>query len=133
MDGMSPERLDAMLVLQASGEPLAPVEVAALLGKDRGSVKKLLRTMLADGQIVQPFRGVYDVPEREVTDEAASQADSVSITESAGTGELYSQDSGERGLDMPHPTHSPSGLYAYSEQDGGSIPAEVLRWRKGYR
>jgi hypothetical protein len=57
MDGMSPERLDAMLVLQASVEPLAPVEVAALVGKDRGSVKKLLRAMLADGQIVQPFRG----------------------------------------------------------------------------
>jgi hypothetical protein len=73
------------------------------------------------------------VPEREVADEVASQADSVSITESAGTGEPESQNAGESGVGMPQPTYSPSRLYAYSEQDGGAILAELLRWRQGYR
>ena len=89
--------------------------------------------MFRDRQVVQPVRGLYDVPDREVTEEDAWQADSVMGTESAVTEEPESQASGESGVDMPHPTHSPSGLYAYSERDGGSIPVEVLRWRKGYR
>jgi len=49
--GMSPERIDVLDVLSTTPRPRQPAEVAEMLGKGRGAVKKLLAAMYADGQV----------------------------------------------------------------------------------
>jgi len=48
---MSRERAEALRTLEETGEPMTPTEVADVLGKTVGSVKKLLWSMSKDGQV----------------------------------------------------------------------------------
>jgi hypothetical protein len=49
--GLSPERTDVLVVLSEALSPPRPADVARVLGKSRGAVKKLLHQMFNDGQV----------------------------------------------------------------------------------
>src|SRR5215207_2847088 len=51
MKKLSPERRAILQALEDATEPLTPAQVAAATGKHPGSVRKLLFSMLEDGQV----------------------------------------------------------------------------------
>ena len=126
---MSGERREVLGLLEEQG-PMSPAGVASVLQKHPSSVRRLLFGMLSDGQLVCPEQGVYGVP-----DGGAEQ-------KSEHLGE-YLPDEGEHPepatetqespIEIPILGVSPSGIYCYSEADGGMIPTELSRKRKGYR
>ena len=58
---MSEERRAIVGLLERSGEPMAPKEIAEALGKGESATKMMLRDMVADGQVLNPQRGQYSV------------------------------------------------------------------------
>jgi hypothetical protein len=57
---LSQERADILLTLNRSPEPMTPKEVSDVMpGAKYGAVKKLLWTMLGDGQLLKDDRGRY--------------------------------------------------------------------------
>jgi len=56
---ISKERGDILLTLNRAGEWMSPKEVADALGANHNNVKKLMWTMLGDGQLVKNNRGKY--------------------------------------------------------------------------
>ncbi len=57
---LSKERADVLLTLNRSPSPLTPKEVSDVMpGTSYGSVKKLMWTMLGDGQLVKDDKGRY--------------------------------------------------------------------------
>lgn len=55
----SPARQDILKVLQATGRPLSPKELAAQTGQDYTLMKQMLRRMLDAGDIISPAYGLY--------------------------------------------------------------------------
>ncbi len=58
---VSKERADILLTLNRNGAPMTPKEVSDALGPNAnyGSVKKLMWTMLGDGQLLKNNKGAY--------------------------------------------------------------------------
>lgn len=56
---MSEERRAIVGLLERSGEPMAPKDIAEALGKRESATKMMLRDMVADRQVVNPQRGQY--------------------------------------------------------------------------
>ena len=57
----SKERQEIIAVLQASGRPMTPSQIARDMQKHPTTTKRLLRMMLESGVILQPFEGHYAV------------------------------------------------------------------------
>ena len=119
---ISTERQQIIRALEAGGHPLAPHEVAEIVDKPRSSTKKLMYSMLSDGQLTSANDGRYVLPVNEavtddppVTEAVTASCRAVTATEGKG--------------DFPATF---AGIGAYSEQDGGSIPYSELRRREGY-
>jgi hypothetical protein len=56
---VSKERADILLTLNRNGAPMTPKEVADATGAKYNSVKKLMWTMLGDGQLLKNDKGAY--------------------------------------------------------------------------
>ena len=56
---ISKERSDILLTLNRAGEWMTPKEVSDALGSSYSSVKKLMWTMLGDGQLIKDGKGRY--------------------------------------------------------------------------
>jgi hypothetical protein len=118
---LSRERRDVVGLLEERGA-MSPSAVASVLQKHPSSVRRLLFGMLSDGQLECPEKGLYGVPEGESNPESEHPTNQ---------GE-HLPDEGEHGTEGGEFV-SPSGIYCYSEADGGMIPTELSRKRKGYR
>jgi hypothetical protein len=59
----SPERQAVLDLLAQEARPLGPKEAATLLGKSRVAVRKLIRDMHQDGELVKYGRGKYGPPQ----------------------------------------------------------------------
>jgi hypothetical protein len=123
---LSPQRQAVLELVQREGR-ISPKHVGDVLGMNSGAARKLLFSMLSDGELASPERGKYTLPEAEtVTFESDVTGESVDVTADV-------TDAGEFRSEIPILEHSPSGVYVYSERDGGMIPHEWSRERKGYR
>lgn len=58
---VSPERADIIRILTESVSPLGPEEIAGRCDSNSAAVRKLLRKMKEDGQVLQPKTGQYTV------------------------------------------------------------------------
>lgn len=56
---VSRERREILDLLNQSTDALSPMDIAELLDKDRGAIRRLLHSMYNDGQVAQPTRGKY--------------------------------------------------------------------------
>jgi hypothetical protein len=126
MARMSPQRQAVLDLVQREGR-ISPKRVGDVLGMNPSAARKLLYSMLSDDELASPERGKYTLPEAEtVTFESDVTGESVDVTADV-------TDAGEFRSEIPILEHSPSGVYVYSERDGGMIPHEWSRERKGYR
>jgi hypothetical protein len=130
---MSRERRDVVGLLEEQG-PMSPASVASVLQKHPAGVRRLMFGMLADGQLISPEKGLYGVPEGE------SNPESEHLGEHLPDEGEHPEQTGEPAtvggvvpIETPILGVSLSGIYCYSEADGGMIPTELSRKRKGYR
>jgi hypothetical protein len=115
---MSQQRREVLALLEQCG-PMSPASVASVLGMRPGTSRKLLFSMLSDGQVDSPGRGVYALPgEQTVTPETPEN--DVTLTP-------------ESREDIPILGESPSGVYVYVERLRTHIPNEQHLRDKGYR
>jgi hypothetical protein len=99
----------------------------AVLGMNPSAARKLLFSMLSDDQLASPTRCWYTLSdEQTLPDQDDVSGESVDVTPDVS-------ETAEPRVGMPILEHSPSGVYVYSERDGGMIPHEWSRERKGYR
>lgn len=84
---LSEERAEVVRVLEETGEPMTPTEVADVLDKRPGSVKKLLWTMARDGQLTAAS-GRYSPndgnPGNPVTEDGGNGGQGYPVTEVTG-------------------------------------------------
>jgi hypothetical protein len=126
MARMSPQRQAVLDLVQREGR-ISPKRVGDVLGMNPSAARKLFYSMLSDDELASPERGKYTLPEAEtVTFESDVTGESVDVTADV-------TDAGGFRSEIPILEHSPSGVYVYSERDGGMIPHEWSRERKGYR
>lgn len=64
---LSPERQEIVKVVQEAGRALGPKEIAARLGKGEEAVRYLVWAMRRDGELIQPERGKYVLPDQDST------------------------------------------------------------------
>ena len=126
---LSRERRDVVGLLEERGA-MSPSAVASVLQKHPSSVRRLLFGMLSDGQLVCPEKGLYGVPERESNPESEHLGEH--LPDEGEHPEPATETQGSP-IEIPILGVSPSGTYCYSEADGGMIPTELSRQRKGYR
>jgi hypothetical protein len=119
---LSKQREDVIDLVRREGKT-SPQRASVVLNVRPATARKLLFTMLSDGQLTSPKRGVYELPEEETL------PDLEDVTEDAPdvTGPEESP------IDPPILERSGSGVYAYSVERGGMISNESLRASKGYR
>ena len=58
---MSHSRHEIYELLKEEGEPIGPKDIAAMLGKNYGTIRWMLTQMVNDGEIKNPKRGFYSV------------------------------------------------------------------------
>jgi hypothetical protein len=126
---LSPQRRAVLDLAQLEGR-IGPKRVGAVLGMNPSAARKLCFAMLSDDQLTSPERGVYELPEAETVTFEAGGAEEVTALGSA-TPDVTATDEPRTG--MPILGESPSGTYVFSLSDGGMIPHEWSRERKGYR
>jgi hypothetical protein len=125
---LSRRRRDVLDLVGREGS-IAPQRVSSLTGMSAGASRKLLYSMVRDQQLVSPERGVYELPEEQtVTSEGAASGQ---VAGSADAAEDVTGAEKSR-IDMPILGESLSGTWAFSVQDGGMVPLELMRQRKGY-
>ena len=121
MRKLSQERQDVLDLLRREG-PKTPSSVAQVLPKSRPAVKKLMYSMLADDQLVALGGGLYGLPQTETVTDAARVTDQIEPVTEMPKITVYKPGSPVTG----------EGMFAFSVLDGGMIPYEELRRRKGY-
>jgi hypothetical protein len=115
---MSQQRREVLALLEQRGA-MSPASVAAVLGMRPGTSRKLLFSMLSDGQVDSPERGVYALPgEQTVT--AENDVTDVTLTP-------------EPREDIPILGESRSGTFVYVDRLKAHIPNEQHLREKGYR
>ena len=129
----SPARLEILQTLEAAGQPMSPLEIAEALNRGRGSTRELLSQMSKDESIVPVRRGYYALPESSTSgqpdfgpdepDNAADIPDEVADEP---------DDSHQSLMDKPDYPPNPTGIWVFSQADGGAIPLSLHRSRKGY-
>ena len=60
---LSAERQNILDVLRHHDQAMTPKEIAEMLGVPAVNVRKLLCSMLSDGQVSTPWRGEYEIAE----------------------------------------------------------------------
>jgi hypothetical protein len=139
---LSQERGEILEYMAQAGEPQAPKDVAKGIGKNRSAVKKLMFSMLSDGQLVDVpgERGLYALPSEAAdepggpVDERLAVAEQLPDTdsESAADSEPVHTTVGKPLIPIPErPKRSASGLVA-TYPDGSVEPWEAKQKRKGY-
>ena len=119
---LSKERRDILEHLERVGEPQAPAVVAGALGKHRSAVKKLMYSMLEDGQLVALGGGKYALPVTEpVTEESEAVTEAVT--------EPVAEEPKKPRLVAPPPIEE-WGIMAWTPE--GMISEAEHRRRKGY-
>lgn len=125
---LSRQRQNVLELVRREGS-VTPKRLSSVTGMSAGAARKLLYSMLSDVQLVSPKRGVYELLEEpSVTKE---DDDTNHITGSVCTTEDVTEPEQSR-EETPILEDSPSGIWVYSVLDGGAIPREELRRRKGY-
>jgi hypothetical protein len=121
---LSRQRQDVIDLLRREGST-TPQRVSSVTSMSAGAARKLLFSMLADGELESPQRGRYTLPAEPSVTNGGDVTESV-----AATADVTDADKPRE--DMPILEDSPSGTWGYSAQDGGMVPREELRRRKGY-
>jgi|SRR5215208_7629757 len=126
MARLTPERARVLQTLEGAGGPLSPREIAETLGRTPGSTRELLAQMSRDGVIVSLGRGQFALPSGSTSggpdvepDEAPSAPDALDEAPQSPIG---------KPIGKPDAT----GMWIYSEADGGHITLAEHRKRKGY-
>jgi hypothetical protein len=86
------------------------------------AARKLCFAMLSDDQLTSPQRGVYELFDSGVAED---------VTESAAVTEEVTE-AEELPIEARILGDSPSGTWAFSVQDGGMVPRELVLRRKRY-
>jgi hypothetical protein len=118
--GLSQQRQAVLDLVQREGR-ISPKRVGDVLGMSSSAAQKLCFTMLTDDQLTSSQRGLYELPEAEtVTFEGDVTED---VTDSADVTDDVT-DAEKSRVEPPILGESASGVYVFSERDGGMIPHE---------
>jgi hypothetical protein len=139
---VSKERGDILLTLNRSPEPMTPKQVSEALGANYNSTKKLMWTMLGDGQLVKDGKGRYS-PATPTTPDPTDPGNRGNPSNSGNSGNSGNPSLlGYRDPGSGNPTGNPRNADTY-RQNGASVTrvtgvtvpggASVTGNREGYR
>jgi hypothetical protein len=123
---MSRQRQALLDLLRECG-PQTPATAGDMLGCSRKAAASLLYSCVDSGEVEALGEGLYGLPQDETI---AAQEITMDETLAAAPPSIETEQSP---IEPPILEDSPSGIYAYSEQDGGMVSALTMRERKGYR
>jgi hypothetical protein len=130
---MTPERRRILETLEKAGEPMSPLAVAGALDRTQGSTRELLAQMARSGLIVTTGRGHYALPQSSTSGQADSGPDEPDVLPDEPDDTADEPDDSHQSLiDQPDHPPNPTGMWIFSQADGGAIPLSLHRKRKGY-
>jgi hypothetical protein len=126
MTKMTPERARILETLEGAGGPMSPLAVAEALGRTQGSTRELLGQMAKSVIIVTTGHGHYALPEPSTSGQPDLGPGEPDIPEDEPDASHQSP------IDKPDYPPNPTGIWVFSQADGGAIPLSLHRRRKGY-